>query len=190
MLFFGLFIGSFFLKEKKKDTLVITNNKYLDEFLSVVDTIKGNAYPEVSDEKLFTSAIEGMLSGMGDVYSDYFDTTETNNFEIKMKGSYIGIGCEIANFVDLEGVVVISVYDNTPASKAGLQSGDRILEVDGMNALSWSSDQLSSYIRTNDAAGTKVKLKVDRNGEEVIITSFTTTDQYSGVSIDDEGNNI
>lgn len=191
MLVIGLFVGSLFLKQKTS-SVYNSDNKYLDEFLATLDTIKENSYSDVTEEELFNSAIKGMLGSLGDDYADYFDTSETDNFEIKMQGSYIGIGCEIASTIDGE-ILILKVYNNTPASSAGLQYGDVVLEVDGMSVAGWSSDQLANYIRTGDEVGTTVSIKVNRNGEEVILPlkrGYVTLTSAYGHTIQRDGKTI
>lgn len=163
----GLFVGSLFLKQKAS-TIYNTNNKYLDEFLSTLNTIKENSYSNVTDEDLFDYAIKGMLGALGDNYADYFDPSETDNFEIKMTGSYIGAGCEIS-MLNTGEIVILTVYDNSPASDAGLKYGDIVLEIDGMSVKDWTSDQLSNYIRTGDKVGTTISIKVKRDEKEITL---------------------
>lgn len=163
----GLFVGSLFLKQKPS-TIYNTNNKYLDEFLSTLNTIKENSYSNVTDEVLFESAIKGMLGALGDNYADYFNPNETDNFEIKMTGSYIGAGCEIS-MLNTGEIVILTVYDNSPASDAGLKYGDIVLEIDGMSVKDWTSDQLSNYIRTGGKVGTTISIKVKREEKEITL---------------------
>lgn len=163
----GLFVGSLFLKQKPS-TIYNTNNKYLDEFLSTLNTIKENSYSNVTDEVLFESAIKGMLGALGDNYADYFNPSETDNFEIKMTGSYIGAGCEIS-MLNTGEIVILTVYDNSPASDAGLKYGDIVLEIDGMSVNDWTSDQLSNYIRTGGKVGTTISIKVKREEKEITL---------------------
>src|SRR5260370_21728724 len=66
-----------------------------------------------------------------------------------------------------DGVYVKSVVEGTPAARAGLRYGDRILEVDGKDARDWTSEEVSKNVR--GARGEQVQLKVERAGEEVAV---------------------
>lgn len=191
MLVLGLFVGSLFLKQKIS-SVYNTNDKNLDEFLSTLNTIKEKTYSSITEEELFSAAIKGMLNSLGDDYADYFNTSEADNFDIKMQGSYIGIGCEISTTIDNE-ILILNVYDNTPAKEAGLQYGDIVLEVDGMSTSGWTSDQLSNYIRTGDKVGTTISLKVNRDGKEVILPlkrGYVTLTSAYGHTIERNGKTI
>lgn len=192
-LLIGLLIGSLFLKQKTSTIYKgTTNSELIEELISTMDTIKSKSYSDVTDEELISAAIKGMLGSLGDNYADYFSTSEANNFEIKMQGSYVGVGCEIANTVDGK-ILIMKVYDKTPASTAGLKAGDIVLEVDGKSVEKWTSDQLSNYIRTGDEIGTVVSIKVDRNGEEVILPltrGYVTLTSAYGEKIERDGKSI
>ncbi len=192
-LLIGLLIGSLFLKQKTSTIYKgATNSELIEELISTMDTIKSKSYSDVTDEELISAAIKGMLGSLGDNYADYFSTSEANNFEIKMQGSYVGVGCEIANTVDGK-ILIMKVYDKTPASTAGLKAGDIVLEVDGKSVEKWTSDQLSNYIRTGDEIGTVVSIKVDRNGEEVILPltrGYVTLTSAYGEKIERDGKSI
>lgn len=191
MLVLGLFVGSMFLKQKVS-SIYNTSNKHLEEFLSTLNTIKERSYSNITEEELFNSAIKGMITSLGDNYADYFNTNETDNFNIKMQGSYVGVGCEISTTIDGQ-ILIMNVYDNTPASESGLQAGDIVLEIDGMSAKGWTSDQLSNYIRTGGKIGTTVSIKVNRDGKEVILPlkrGYVTLTSAYGYTIERDGKTI
>ena len=135
--------------------------KIYDVYEALIDNYNG----EVNKDDLIDSAISGMVSSVGDVYTSYSDTKNTNNFDEMVNGSYEGIGCTIMQ--DKDKVSVVEVYDNTPALKAGLKKGDIIKTVDGKDALELGVNKLSEYIK-NETTG-KIKMVIVRDDKEITI---------------------
>jgi len=135
----------------------------LGKFYDVYEVLVDNYYGEIDKDELIDEAIEGMVSSVGDVYTSYNSQSITDNFNQLVSGTYEGIGCTIQQRE--KEVVILEVYDNTPASKAGMKSGDIVKSIDGMNALEVGIEKLSTYIK-EEAKG-KVKIKILREEEEL-----------------------
>lgn len=138
----------------------------LTKFYDVYDVITSNYYGEVDEDELIESAIEGMVSSVGDVYTSYNDVKTTGDFDQLVEGIYEGIGCTIT--MRDEQVVVVEVYNNTPASKAGLKADDIIKMVDDKNAAEIGTSNLANYIK-NEVNG-EIKMVIERDGEEKTLT--------------------
>lgn len=137
-------------------------SKELSKFVEVYDTIIDNYYNEVDKEELINEAIDGMVSSVGDLYTNYVDASSADEFDALVGGVYEGIGCTIQ--LTENGVIIYDVYPDGPSFKAGLKSGDIILKVDDKDATKMNSDEISSYIRTESSD--KIKIIVLRDGEE------------------------
>ena len=134
------------------------------DYNEAVATITNNYSGDIDHEKATQAAIQGMLSTL-DPHSAYFPYNEFKKLKEDQDSRFYGIGVTIVQHRD--GVYVQSAVDGTPASKQGLQYGDRILEVDGKDARDWSSEQVSKNVR--GALGEPVTLKVERAGSEAPI---------------------
>ena len=135
----------------------------LGKFFYVYDTLTENYYGDVSVDELVESAISGMVSSVGDVYTSYADSEYTESFNELIDGKYEGIGCTIQQ-IEKE-IKVISIYDGGPADKAGLKVNDIIKSVDEYDANEMGATALSEYIKneaTND-----INIVVYRDGEEI-----------------------
>ncbi len=99
----------------------------------------------IDDQALLQGAVSGMVQGLGDPYSVYFSPSETQSFQQEVEGIFQGIGTEIGYKDKL--VTIIAPLPNSPAAKAGLQSGDVILAVDGQETATMSLDDTVKKIR-------------------------------------------
>ena len=123
----GFAVSNRFLKDKNKN---MTNNTSLNSFIENYNYIVNNYYGELDENKLLDSALKGVLEAIGDPYTVYMDETEVNNFNIKLEGSYQGLGVEV--FVNKNNnLEILTVLKNSPAESSGLKSGDIITKLDG-----------------------------------------------------------
>lgn len=123
----------------------------LDEirrFVAVFNAVKQAYVEPVDDEKLMHSAIRGLLLDL-DPHSAYLDKEDAENFDEQANGAYDGIGVEL--LAQPDGTLqVVSPIDGTPASRAGLQSGDVIIAIDGkpLTGMEDSMDPLRGKVGT------------------------------------------
>jgi carboxyl-terminal processing protease len=126
----------------------------LRAFTEVFGHIKGNYVESVSDKKLFTEAINGMLNGL-DPHSAYLDADAFKELQAGTQGEFGGLGIEVGME---EGLVkVISPIEDTPAYHAGVKSGDLIIKLD---------DSLVKGMSLNDA----VKRMRGKPGSKITLT--------------------
>lgn len=131
------------------------------EIEKVYNNIISNYYEKLDEKKLSEAAINGMMEYLQDNYSIYMDTEESETFNEKLDGTYIGIGTEIT--YDAEGIVIISaIYKDSPAEKVGLKVGDKFLKVNGENVKGLSIDEVASKIKNKTTA---VKITIEREKE-------------------------
>lgn len=111
--------------EEKYTTASTEIQTFIDQYNYILENYYGE---EVNKEKLIESAINGMLNSLDD-YSGVIGNS-SNSFNITLDGRYEGIGVSILSNVDGE-IVVVGVYDDTPASKAGIKPGDILTDFNG-----------------------------------------------------------
>ena len=162
----SLVIGSVVTYNINKDKNTYSD-KYIKEFMKNYKYINDNYYKKVDKEKLIKGAIEGMIGTLDDGYSYVIGEEETDNFNIRLDGEYKGIGVEIVNLEDGK-VAVYSVFEDSPADKAGLKAGDIIKKVDEIDCNNASTTDVSKYIR--GTAKDKFKITIVRDGEEKELT--------------------
>lgn len=113
-------------------------------------------------KKMFYGAISGLVSSLEDPYTTFLSPEDTERFEEDISGKFQGIGIEIGIRKDI--LIVIAPIKGTPADRAGLRAGDKILLIDGTPTNDLTLDEAVSRIR--GLKGTKVSLQIFRNSEE------------------------
>lgn len=99
---------------------------FLEEILRTLDE---DAVAAPDDEELIEGAVDGLLEALEDPYARYYDETAFDDLNTMLEGGFSGIGVVLEETP--EGLVVVSVFDDTPAARAGVEQGERIVSVDG-----------------------------------------------------------
>ncbi len=131
----------------------------LEVFLQVLDIIRNDYVDKKLDNtQLVYGSIKGLLTGLGDPYTRFMEPKAFKEMKIRLSGSYFGIGIYIG--MKDEQLVVISPIASTPADKAGLLAGDKIIKIDGKTTLHMALEEAVSLIR--GPKGTPVTLGILR----------------------------
>lgn len=149
---------------KGKNYFVLS--KELAKFVDAYDAIVNNYYKEVDKDKLVESAINGMVSSVGDEYTSYSDKDVTDNFNEAVNGKYMGIGALIMKSEN--DLVIYKVFEDSPSYKAGLKDGDIILKLDDKDTKDMSVNDIASIVKNDD--NKEVKLLIKRGEENLDIT--------------------
>ena len=143
----------------------------IERFIQVLTKVRDNYVEPVSTDKLMDAAIRGMLRTL-DPYSQYLDKDEAERLETTTHGAFGGIGISIGMW---DGwVTVISPIEGTPAWRAGIQGGDRIVKIDGVSSEGLSLDDAMKKMRGEK--GSKVVLTIYREGRDKPIDFSITRD--------------
>lgn len=138
-------------------------DKVIDTYYAIVD----NYYGDLDKNTIIDGAVEGMISSVGDTYTTYTNTGDTETFDETIKGSYEGIGCSVATYNDGK-IVVIEIFEDSPADTSGLKVGDIITKMDGESLEGKTGTDVSNYIK--NSGKNKVVLTVVRDNEEKEVT--------------------
>jgi carboxyl-terminal processing protease len=128
-------------------------------FTEVLSIVQNQYVDEVPPKELIYSAIKGTLRGL-DPHSSFLDPDSYREMQVETSGSFGGLGIEITLKDDI--LTVVAPIDGTPAYRAGLHTGDRIVKIDG---LSTKDMQLVDAVkRMRGKPGTKVTISIAREG--------------------------
>ena len=153
----SLFVGKNYL------SVVNDLDKIVDTYYAIVD----NYYGDLDRDKLVEGAVEGMISSVGDSFTSYSNADDALSFDETINGSYEGIGCSVATYSDGR-IILIEVFEGSPADKAGLKVGDEIIKVDNESYADKDSNDLSNYIK--NSGKDKVVLTILREDNEINVT--------------------
>lgn len=130
------------------ETWAKLNEKYVDQ-------------NNLKEDKLLYGAISGMVKGAGDPYTVFFPPVESKSFKQDVGGSFGGIGAEIGKRNG--SLVIIAPLEDTPAQRAGLRAGDKILKINNK-----ATDDLTveeAVVKIRGEVGTKVILTILRSND-------------------------
>jgi len=127
---------------------------------NVVTKIHQNYVEEVSSKDLVDNAIKGMTQIL-DPHTSYFEAKEYEDLRTQTEGKFGGLGIIIS--IRDKVLTVMTPLSGTPAFRAGLQSGDQIIRIDGVSTRGYTSDKALTKLRGEP--GTEVKLLIRRKGE-------------------------
>jgi len=148
-----LFVGGIYLTAR--DVMVVK----LGDLDQIVTNISNRYVDRLDPKKLTEAGIKGMLSEL-DPYSELLEAKAYSGLLEETSGEFQGLGIEVT--VKDKLITVVSTLEGTPAYRAGLQPGDRIIKIDGENAAGISSEEAIRKLRGEK--GTKVMVTVSRPG--------------------------
>lgn len=163
--------------QKIQDVLTVLDNRYVDS---------------IDAEALFERSIGDMLHNL-DPHSNYIAARDLKAMNEDIRGNFGGVG--IRFFIIKDTVCVTNVLPMSPSSFAGLEAGDKIIEVDGNNVIGITNDSIMGQLK--GLAGTNVNLKLNRRGNiinktvtrgtipvESVVASYMINEETGYIKID------
>src|SRR6185312_942013 len=134
-------------------------------FAEVVERIGGDFVDSLSTDQMYRKAVDGMIYELHDPHSVFLPPDRLRRLTESTTGTYVGLGIQ----VDMRDgwLTVIAPLPGTPAQRGGIQSGDRIVEIDGRSTRGWTQEEAAAAFR--GAAGSTVRLLVNRPGMDAKI---------------------
>jgi carboxyl-terminal processing protease len=119
----------------------------------------------IDPEAISEAAVRAMLDQLGDRYTAYISPATFAIERQNLSGNFEGIGAQVEMAPDRSTVIITSPLENSPAEKAGIRPGDKILAVDGEDARGWSV--IDAVNRIRGQRGTTVVLTVEHVGTAI-----------------------
>jgi carboxyl-terminal processing protease len=154
---------------------VASRNRYANLFAEAIEVIDKESLKRVSREDLFVAAMEGMLKDL-DEHSMYLSGEVFKMFDEDMRQEFGGVGVYVEMDPRSKRLTVLAPMPKSPASKAGFQPGDQVVEIDGKSVEGLDQREVVKLLRgpvgepfeiTFDRSGESVKIQVERAEIEV-----------------------
>lgn len=165
-----------------------SNNKdisnKLDKYREIIDKYY---LGEVDESKLEEGAIKGYIEGLDDPYTEYISKDDMDTYLDDTMGNFVGIGIYMIKNTKYDKIQVLSTIKGSPAENAGIQSGDLIVSVDGVEYKADDMTAVSNKIKGEE--GTKVTVELLRGSENVkyeLTRSKVKVNQVEGKVISDD----
>lgn len=162
----GVRVSSEFDKDEARVAGSLPENLDYQEVEALYDTLRSKYNGEISEDDLVDGLKAGLVDGVGDRYTSYLTDEEAIELEESLNGQFSGIGAELG--VEEDFIVIVAPIDNFPAQKAGIQTGDKIISVDGESIVGETVEKAVSLIRGE--VGTVVDLTIRRVNETLDIS--------------------
>lgn len=148
-----------YMESKERNIHIKANDKNIETFLNVYNAILNDYYGEKIDkEGLIDAAINGMMIYLDDPYTTYLNEDSKEYLLDSLNGTYEGIGVEIRQEDD-NSIVIITVFDKSPAAEAGLKAGDIIKTINGESLKDKSATEAVNIIRQSKDGSVKIEVQ-------------------------------
>lgn len=152
-----------------------SNSKLSSDETSLVKTLNGfkamlkeKYIGEINESALIEGAIKGYVEGLNDPYTEYLTKEEMDDFMEETNAEYVGIGVYVSNDKSTNTILVVGVMKNSPALEAGIQAGDIIEKIDGVEYEGSKLNDATKVLKGKE--GTTVNVTVIRDSKEVEMT--------------------
>ena len=164
----GLAAGTAVLNLTRSHSAIAANSeiyRQLDLFGDVLERVRSDYVEQPEDTKLIESAINGMLSAL-DPHSSYLNAKNFRDMQVQTRGEFGGLGIEVT--MEKGVIKVVAPIADTPADKAGLQTGDYITHLDDEQIQGLTLQEAVEKMR--GPINTSINLTVVRKGEDDPLT--------------------
>lgn len=174
---FSIFAGISYGKTRYSETISVNGfseegkDEELKNFIKEYKNIITNYYDKdaIDEEKLLSAALKSILDelGLNDKYSTYMTDEDYKQVNITLNGKYEGFGISAYKEKEDGYITVSSVFEDSPAKKAGIEEADLILSIDGKSTTEMTTSDFSNYVLNSDKKEFIVKIRRDKKDFEV-----------------------
>jgi len=158
----GVWLGTLFIPTNSAGSTIVaeTSNKYN----TILEMIEERYVDSVDAEVLIESSIQGMIEKL-DPHSSYIPAKDLDRVNEQLDGKFYGVG--IRFLIHNDTLVATHIMPNSPSLRAGMEAGDRLIEVDGEDIAQGDITNEKVMELLKGTEGSEVKVKVYRNGEKI-----------------------
>jgi carboxyl-terminal processing protease len=144
------------------------DTRVIDEAL---DRVHETYYRDIPKRQLANESIRGIVTSLKDRFSNYFDPQQYAKFQQQQSGEFAGIGVQVTKATD--GLRIVEVYDDSPASRAKIEAGDLVVRVNGRALKGRTSDQSVALIQGRIGTDVKLGIRHKKTERDVTLTRAT-----------------
>lgn len=163
--------------------VILTNVDNLGRLVHVVQLIHSDYLEKVTTDQLVEGATKGIVEQLGDPYSTYMNAQENEELFQVLEGKFGGIGI-VLSLKDPKKLVVLRAIKNSPASEAGIQSGDVVSKINDADTAGMDQDKAVGLMRGDP--GTKVSLALYRENTHKTYTVNLTRENITVPTVEGE----
>lgn len=154
------------------DQDALIDARTMDKINALSNTIRQEYLEEgeIDDEVLREGIYKGMVTGLGDLYSEYYTPEEYSQMLESIEGRYSGIGALLNQDRTTKAISIVKVFADSPAEEVGIKAGDIIEKVNGESVMDWTLTELVSHVKGEE--NTTVDIRMYRDGKTM---DFTVT---------------
>ena len=163
--------------------IVLANVNNVGRLVQVVQLIRSDYLEKVTTDQLVEGATKGIVEILGDPYSTYMNAKEYQELYQMLEGKFGGVGI-VLSLKDPKKLVVLRPIKNSPASKAGIQSGDIVSKINDAETSGMEQEKAVGMMRGDP--GTKVNLALYRESTNKTFTVSLTRENITVPTVDGE----
>lgn len=153
-IFLILVAHSSFAQDNSGNSFEVSKN--LDIYFSLFNEVNKFYVDPIQPGKMVKKGIDAMLNDL-DPYTNYITEEDIEDYRFQTTGKYGGIGCSMRDLGDY--ISIDDIYEGGPAAKAGLKSGDMLLEIDGKSVKGIDDDEVRKLVKGSPGTSLKFKLR-------------------------------
>ena len=162
------FLGGFLCCAVLAAALWAALHTFAGKEAAIRQLIRKNYLEDISAEEITEGKYRGMVAATGDKYAAYYTREEYADMKKTNKGVYTGIGITFSTDAETGEVMIVDVFEASPADRAGLLAGDRVLEMNGVKPPDIDISEIAAGLRSGELKF--VTITVEREGEAEPIT--------------------
>ena len=132
--------------------------------------IRKNYLEDISAEEITEGKYRGMVAATGDKYAAYYTKEEYADMKKTNKGVYTGIGVTFSTDAETGEVMIVDVYEASPADRAGLLPGDRVLEMNGVKPPDIDISSIAAGLRSGELKSVTITVEREEEAEPITVT--------------------
>jgi len=154
---------------------------------SIIGVLDEYYYEDYDKNKAYDAAIKGYVESIGDPYTEYMTKAEFEDFQDYINSSYCGIGVTVQNNVEDNTLLIVGVFEDAPAKEAGIEVGDIITKVKGVEYKGEQLEEATENIQGEEGTTVEITILKKSTGKEVdleITRRSITVDSVASEIID------